>query len=276
MTKPWPTGASLVKRRTVINGDPAQIVGPSWTSALYYFVLLGAAGVDVVTFHQVLTSAIDETEEALWVLVAGFTLVCLWLSHTAGQRAKLALGTRQVAGAQTIAWLMVAGWLMLGTTAFLFRWTHIDPADAGGTFVVDGQVVTDDTGAQDRHMAALLFLAFYVCTGLVSGAAGYIRYNADVRHYMRALAKCTKAVAKQGQLDAALKVATELSKSIRATKESLAADFTKVQAQYLAAAERLKNQTEVSLIHIAGEHAGDLRTHRQDNDKLDDPGEDKR
>ncbi|TDB79025.1 hypothetical protein E1091_19580, partial [Micromonospora fluostatini] len=73
----------------VSHGDFSQIAGRPWWVRLATLVVLGAAAaVDVVTFHQVLLLALDESEEMIWAAVAGFVVVAIALSHHAGLQAR--------------------------------------------------------------------------------------------------------------------------------------------------------------------------------------------
>ncbi|TCO52915.1 hypothetical protein [Actinocrispum wychmicini] len=250
MTTERMPAARVVPRRSVINGDPSQIVGPPWTAGLYYFALLAAAAVDIVTFHQVLTAAIDEDRLTLWLLAVGFTVVCLVLSHTVGQQSKQSVETRHVVGARTAALLFLVGWFVLGLVAFLVRWNFVDPGGgAGFTIVVDGHAVPPpDTGAEERHLSAWLFAALYVASGLVSGYSGYKRYHPAARQYMRALARRTKAAKKLGDLSADLAEITQLVADVNEAKARRVEAWHGLQAQCEAAAERLKNDTRLALI----------------------------
>ncbi|XVV04489.1 hypothetical protein ACQPW3_03470 [Actinosynnema sp. CA-248983] len=253
MTAPRTPG--VVRRRPVIHGDPSQIVGPPWTAGLYYFVLLAAAGVDVVTFHQVLMAAVDEEELFLWVMVVGFTVVCLALSHTVGQQARSAVATRHVVGARTAALLCLVGWAALGAAAFVFRWNYAG-ADIASSIpiVVDGEVRGGDAeaDAQERHLSALLFLSLYVATGLVSGVAGYLRHNPAARQYARALSRRSKAVAKQARLQSRLAAATELAEALERAKREREADWAALERRCRAAADRLKSETRLALLEKVG------------------------
>ncbi|MFI9814016.1 hypothetical protein [Saccharothrix variisporea] len=253
MTAPRTPG--VVRRRPVIHGDPSQIVGPPWTAGLYYFVLLAAAGVDVVTFHQVLMAAVDEKELFLWVMVVGFTVVCLALSHTVGQQARQGVATRHVVGARTAALLCLAGWLALGVAAFVFRWNYAG-TDAGSSIsiVIEGQETTGgaEADAQERHLSALLFLSLYVATGLVSGVAGYLRHNPAARQYARALARRSKAAAKQARIQSKLAAATELGEAIDRARRQREADWAALEVRCRAAADRLKDETRLALLEKVG------------------------
>lgn len=238
-------------RRPVINGDPSQIVGPPWTAGLYYFVLLAAAGVDVVAFHQVLLAAVDERDLLLWILVVGFTVVCLALAHTIGIQAKNAVSTRHVVGARTMAVLCLIGWAALGAAAFAFRW-YYDSSDAGLplSIIVDGQeLAPEDTGQpRERHLSALLFLALYVATGLVSGVAGYMRHNPAARQYTRALSRRTKAATHLARLKSKLKAANELAAIVEQARQDRAEAWASLEVRCRDAAIRLKSETRLALL----------------------------
>lgn len=239
-----------LRRRTTIHGDPSLIAGHSpWSTGLYYFVLLAAMGVDLVTFHQVLLPAIDESEEMLWIVVAGFTVVCVAMSHTAGQQAKKAVGTRHAVGARTVALLSLAGWVVLGAAAFAFRWEYTS-LDIGTAFVVDGveQTGVSDAALHEQHLAALLFLALYVATGVVSGGAGFLRYQPEAKQYARALSRRTKAAAEHSRLEARLQGVTKLAVAVDKARDEHAQAWLALEVRCDAAAERLRREIQLKLL----------------------------
>lgn len=237
-------------RRVPIHGDPSLIAGHSpWSTGLYYFVLLAAMGVDLVTFHQVLLPALDESEEMLWVVVTGFTIICVAMSHTFGQQAKKAVGTRHATGARTTAWVNLLAWVALGAAAFAFRWDY-SSLDIGSTFVVDGEEQTgmSDAALHEQHLAALLFLAFYVGTGVVSGGAGFLRHQPEVSRYTRALSLRTKAAAKHSRLESKLQGANNLAATVDKARNEHADSWAALQVRCVAAADRVKREIQLKLL----------------------------
>ncbi len=239
-----------LRRRPVINGNLALIAGQPWTAGLHYFVLLAAAGVDVVTFKQVLGSAMNEDDVILWVMVVGFTAVCLALSHTAGSQAKAAAGAGHAVGARTASLLSLSGWLALGAATFAFRWIYAGSDVTGGmTYQVEGQSENPlaAVAEQERHLAAVLFLTLYLATGIVAGISGYSRHHPEARQYTRALSRRTKAAARFGRFESKVKSVAELSRSVQEARDDHERAWRALEARCTAAAERLKKEIEFEL-----------------------------
>jgi hypothetical protein len=244
-------------RRKVIHGDPSLIAGRSWTHALYYFVLLAAAAIDVVTFHQVLLAAINETEVLLWVVVVGFTVVALALSHTAGQQTRQSLNPRYVLGARPTALLSLLGWMAMGVTALIFRLVYVSPVNSSAAmFVTDDPAVAAplDAGASNQFASAMLFLAFFVGSGLVSGTAGFLRHDPAVRQYTIALARRTKAAKKEARTRSILAGATETQTALEQARLRHANDWANTQSQCVDTARRMKQEITLILLGQDGEN----------------------
>ncbi|MEU0878653.1 hypothetical protein ABZ345_08660 [Lentzea sp. NPDC005914] len=243
------------RRRPVINGNLALIAGQPWTAGLHYFVLLAAAGVDLVTFKQVLGSAVNEDDVILWIMVVGFTAVCLALSHNAGSQAKVAV-TGHVVGARAAAIVSFAGWLALGASAFVFRLFYAGSDLTGGTtYQVEGQTSNTlaEAAAQERQLSAFLFLALYLGTGIVAGVAGYVRHHPEARQYLRALSRRTKAAAEFGRFDSKVKSVAELRRSVQDARDDHERAWLALEARCRAAAERLKKEIEFELFKKNGQ-----------------------
>lgn len=242
--------SSPFRGRVPIHGDPSLIAGHSpWSTGLYYFVLLAAMGVDLVTFHQVLLPALDESAEMLWIAVAGFTVICVATSHAAGQQAKKAVGTRHSPGAATTTWLYLFVWAALGATAFVFRWDATS-LDIGSSFVVDGveQTGMSDAARAEQHRAALLFLAFYLGTGVVSGGAGFIRHQPEVSRYNRALSLRAKAAAEHSRIESKLQAATKLGEAVDKARREHADAWRNLETRCGGSAGRVKREIELKLL----------------------------
>jgi hypothetical protein len=240
----------------VIHGNLAQIAGQPWTNALFWFVLAAAAGVDVVTFHQVLLLAMNESELMLWTAVTGFTVVALTLAHYTGIQAKHATNPRNVAGARVTGWLCFGVWLLLGVTAFVFRFVVAEPVDAGtSSFVVDGaeQTAADQSGdLQAQRLSALLFLTLYVGTGTVSALAGFIRNNPDAKQYNRAVNRRTQVARRHAHSKSVLSAASQLWIAINRVRDRRNEQWANVETQCSDAARRLKPEARLCLLAIRG------------------------
>ncbi len=241
------------RRRQVIHGDPSQIAGRPWAHAITLLFLLAAAAVDVVTFHQVLLQALNESDTVLWIAVVGFTVVSIALAHWAGEQAKQAANPRYVLGARWIMWLCLGGWALLGLTAFAFRYGYTAPADVmGSTFIVDGQSqdLAGEAAVEEQHMQAWLFLALYVGTGLISGTSGFLRLDPAARQYMKALSRRTKAAKQDARTRSLLAGVEETGAAIERTRGRADTDWADAQRQCDDAAVRLKQETRLLMFDI--------------------------
>ncbi|MBB1158049.1 MULTISPECIES: hypothetical protein [Amycolatopsis] len=221
MTEPRRPITVLSQRRRVIRGDASLIVGLPWTTGLQYLALVAAAAVDVVAFDQVLEEAINEEPWKLWILVGGFTVVCLALSHFAGKQWKEASVQRHAPNARSLAAACGGVWLTLGLAAFLFRWFYVSSDQTGTTVEVEGQSQSQLQAAsgQASHLSAILFLALYLGTGVLSGAMAYKLHNPAAQQWARAVAKRAKAAARLADLEAGLVVAQRLSAQVREIRQ---------------------------------------------------------
>lgn len=216
MTEPIRPVTVLPQRRRVLGNDASLIVGLPRTTGLQYLVLLAAAVVDIVAFDQVLTQAIDEYEWVLWGFVSGFTVVCLALAHTAGAQWKETSVRRHAPNARFFAVVSGGIWLVLGLAAFLFRLFYAASGAGGTTAEVEGQVQPQAAGgaAQNGYLSAILFLALYLGTGVLSGVAAYKVHNPAARQWTRAVAKRAKAATRLAELEAGLVAAERLTAQI--------------------------------------------------------------
>lgn len=162
------------------HGNVGDVAGRSWRQSLAYLALVAAAVIDVVTFQQILAGAVNVDDTATWGVAVGFTAVAVYLSHTVGKAAHREFKPPAETGMRTIAVLALAGWTVLGVVAFVFRLVHTDPATAlTSETVIDGQVIADPAAAaqaSDKTLSAVLFLSFFIATGLVSGIAGFFQH----------------------------------------------------------------------------------------------------
>ncbi|MGX7826061.1 hypothetical protein ACTG9Q_13300 [Actinokineospora sp. 24-640] len=238
--------AGVVRRRAVINGDPSQIAGSPMVTLLHLVVLTLAAGADVVTFHQILMDSVDENESMLWILVAGFTTVCIALSHLAGQHARQVIATRHAPGARVAMWTSLLVWAALGATAFLFRLNNPPEGDSGLEIVVDGQEIVPE--APDAVSSPLLFLVLYIATGAVSAIFAFIRHHPAARQYARALARRTKAAKELARIKAILVEAQKVAVTVAGVRAERDEAWMGLRARCEQAVDRLKHQAALDLL----------------------------
>ncbi|MEU1884025.1 hypothetical protein ABZ491_00895 [Micromonospora rifamycinica] len=245
-TNPAPSGP-------VTYGDLGQIAGrPRWVLPVTLLVLGAAAAVDLVTFHQVLLLALDETEEMIWAAVVGFVVVTIALSHHTGLQARQATNARNVPGARLTAWLCLLVWAGLGLMAFLFRLVVAEPSAAGASFDVDVEALTETPEDHSQTLSALLFLALYLGTGVISGLAGFLRFEPAARQYGRARARLTTLARRRAESGWLLTGAREIQGAIDRERKRQDEEWIRTEGEYQALAQRLKREARTLLHTIRG------------------------
>jgi hypothetical protein len=237
----------------VAHGDLGQIAGrPRWVFPVTMLVLVAAAAVDLVTFHQVLLLALDETEEMIWAAVVGFVVVTIALSHHTGLQARQATNARNVPGARLTAWLCLLVWAGLGLMAFLFRLVVAEPSAAGASFDVDVEALTETPEDHSQTLSALLFLALYLGTGVISGLAGFLRFEPAARQYGRARARLTTLARRRAESGWLLTGAREIQGAIDRERKRQDEEWIRTEGEYQALAQRLKREARTLLHTIRG------------------------
>lgn len=249
----------------VIAGNLAEIVGRPWTEAIFWVVVLAAGAVDIATFYQVLVVVLNAPEWLVWAAVIGFVAVVLTLAHHTGLYIRLAVGPRHVTAATTMAWTFGIGWLLLGLVAFGVRFTVTQPLSSdASTFSGDG-VTPQSFGAADttaQHVTALLFLAFYVATGIITGlAGGYARPDPNAKLFGRAVDQRSTAVrrhaATQRRFGRIVHLAEALDEAYARSDKGLAT----AEKESVAAAERLKREIRLRIAARQPSAAADGQQH---------------
>lgn len=258
-----------------IVGNPALAAGLSWTVVLPYIVLTVIAAVDVVTFHQVLMTAVDEPPLVLWLMVAGFTLLAITLSHHVGRYGKKSVRSRHAPGARLALWSSAIAWVMIGAIAFAFRWFYAGSAGGGSTIVVEGQVIVDEFASGERHLSAFLFLSLYIGTGVASAIAAHAKHTSAVRQYLRANRELAKAVNHESDLQSAITFASGLKSVIGESRARHLEDWTSVRRVVAAQADQLKKENALNTKREDGGKPPATR-HEGASEGSMDPGEDPR
>jgi hypothetical protein len=235
---------------TIINGDLPQIAGRSWTHALFWLVLLAAAGVDVVTFYQVLVLVMDVPVQLVTISVVGFAVVALTLAHYAGSQARAAINHRNVTGSRTVALTLGITWAALGAAAFIVRLV-LEPSGASAgssTFTTDSGPLNDPSAggpSAEQYLPALLFLVLYVATGLVSGLAGYLRQEPAARQYVRAVERRTRAAEKYAEASWDHVQAEQVWTAIDRARDRRVAAMRHMDRQFEATVCRLRAEAQL-------------------------------
>lgn len=235
-----PTREFESRRRTIV-GNLALIAGRSfWVALVSYAILLGAGVTDLMTFHQAIELAIDQDEWILWTIVGGFTLIAILLSHMVGQFGHRSVRSRHAPGSRIIACSALAGWVALGAMSFLFRWNFT--ADAGPLTGPSGDVLPADPSVDEGHYTALLFVALFVGTGVVSAVAGYNKPSAAVGQYLRARRKLDKANEVRVELAEASTAADALARTVEESRRGHEADWQSMAQATIQLSKRLKDE----------------------------------
>ncbi|HYS40533.1 MAG TPA: hypothetical protein VEO01_33375 [Pseudonocardiaceae bacterium] len=236
-------------RPPVLAGNLSLIAGRSWRHRLFWLVILVAAGVDIVTFYQVLVLVLNVSDQLVWVAVAGFTVVALTLAHYVGLGAKQSIRPR-IRGAATSAWICLGVWLALGAFAFVVRW-EISPQSASVAYGGDGSALPDfgqsvDLGAQ--RLAALLFLGLYFGTGVVSALGGFFRHEPAIKEYTRALSKRTTVARRQASTGALLMSAKRTLEAVQQERERSQRAWDEIDQQGRDGTEQLRQEARLKLL----------------------------
>ena len=257
------TTPSDIPRKNAINGELAEIVGRPRSHSFFWLVVLAALGVDIATFYQVLVQVLNEPDQLVWVVVAGFAVVALTLAHYAGLHLRQTLNPRNVTGS-TVWGVLAAGiWLTLGGLAFAVRYfTSLDTGASGSTFTVDGKAQALPSSGSDltsQHYTALLFLALYAATGTITALAGYFRQEPAAWLFGRAVEKRSEAVQQHAGTNRELSRIEETLESIRRARARHEEAWGNAQAQCEAAASRLKREARLMVARNAARVAEEER-----------------
>jgi signal transduction histidine kinase len=166
-------------------GDPTLIAGRPRSSYMYVIVLLFAAGADIGAFFQIIELVLAQDPVVLvYAVVFGFTATALALAHRSG-----ALSRDRVAGAAWVGKFMpvLCGitWLLLGMAAFYARITLLAAINNNGSLSLSlAAPGVKSTSYADQ--AAIVFLALYLATGLVTWMGAYLSRNPLAEGYKMA------------------------------------------------------------------------------------------
>jgi hypothetical protein len=169
------------------------------------------------------------------LLVAGLTAMAVMLAHFAGHFARdLAAGHGSVA--RLVLKLCVGAWALLGIGAVVVR-ALVDPAEPGP---LDASEFNAGTGTSSPYVAALLFAALYVASGMVAGIGAFVTRNplrADYRRTRKAYRKTRLKLRKSEPPYERAKHVYELHRTgLRRDEEN----YDAARQQRLAYAEELK------------------------------------
>jgi len=192
--------------------DPALLGGRPRGAYLHVLALLLAAGADLGAFTQVVELALPEQSNwVIYLVVGGLTAVVLYIAHMIGvmlreAKAKYAPGTGS--GLKVRSWLAIRAtvtgcalaWAAVGALAYWVRMTVplIGTAQVGGSGIgagIGAGAGTSATTASGTYtpQSAAIFLALYVCTGIVAAMGAYFTHNPYHSRYTTAARAYRKA-----------------------------------------------------------------------------------
>lgn len=235
----------------VIHGNLAAIVGRPWSESIFWVVVLGAAAVDIATFYQVLVVVLNAPEWLVWAAVIGFVAVVLTLAHQAGVYLRHAADPRPVTAATILAWVFGGGWLVLGLVAFGVRLVITQPLNSdASSFSGDGTTPQSfgaaDTGSQ--HVTAVLFLALYIATGIVTAlVGGYARSDPNAKMFRRAVSRRSTAIRRHAATKRRFDRVVQLAAALDAARARSDDARTTAHTESTAAAERLRREIRLRM-----------------------------
>jgi signal transduction histidine kinase len=238
----------------VIHGNLAEVVGRPWTHAIFWVVVLAAGAVDIATFYQVLVVVLNAPEWLVWAAVVGFVAVVLTLAHNAGLQIRKVVDPRYQIASGTMAWTFGGTWLFLGLVAFGVRFVITQPLSSDvSTFSGDAASSTSfnavDTTSQ--HVTALLFLALYIATGVITAlAGGYAGPDPNAKLFGRAVDQRSSAVHRHAATKRRFGRVVHLAEELEDAVARSEAVWATAQEQCAAAAERLKREIRLRIAAV--------------------------
>lgn len=177
--------------------DPDLLAERGWREFVggWGLVLLALLG-DLAAFYIVLAVLFQESPIVILAAAVGFAAGAIVLSHSIGK----GLAGRRCHDPRAHTALLAATistWLLLGLAAFLARYGFGPEREAaGGSFFPTGaEVAPEASGDGAALMAASLFGALYLASGLGAIYVSYRWYNPLAEAYARATRRLGKAVA---------------------------------------------------------------------------------
>jgi hypothetical protein len=203
---------------------PSMIAGRPVGVFVHVVALVLAALADIGAFWQVVQLVM--TRQPAWVafvVVLGMTACVLYLAHSIGVQAR-----DKVARSGPARWTWIAlgflGWVALGAVAFWVRMTITDEQTREISISLTpgaAQPATEDTGT--ALIAAILFAALYVGSGLVAAIGAYVTHNPGSGSYRKAMrghaAAAELAAVTAGAVTAVRKRLRHLRKALRKAKK---------------------------------------------------------
>lgn len=238
--------------------DTGQVSGRPVTELGYLVVLLLAAGADLAAFHQVVSLVMPEEDDWLvYLLVGGVTACALVLAHFSGRLARDWLAWTGSVSWRHVAWFAIP-WAVLGVFAFLIR---LIVADSQSGFAVDGSTFGGGSSGWNQLSAALLFLALYGASGIVTAGGEFLTRNPLRVAYRRALRAHRRAVRRLARTQPSFERAWHVYRLHVNNRRRDDAMWRAAVAQRLAYADELKRYSAVLMAaHLQDPSATDGMT----------------
>lgn len=185
--------------------DPALLIRTRGMGTLVHVIALTmAAGADLVAFLQVVQLLLNQASRPVSaMLVAGFTVMAVYLCHHAGQLLREIKAQSHAAPRwHAVACLIV--WLVLGLGAAAVRYFFADPG-AGQTTEIDPLHPGAAASAVPQQAGlAFVFFALYLATGLAAVVGAYFTHQPVYAAYKRAARQWDRIKVKTGEAAATL------------------------------------------------------------------------
>lgn len=256
--------------------DPALLGGRPRGTYLHVIALVLAAGADIGAFTQVVELALpDQSNFIIYLVVGGLTAVVLYIAHMIGvmlreARARSAPGTGP--GRKLRSWLAIratiAGcalvWAAVGLLAYWVRLTVplIGTAQVGGTGIgggigsgIGGGTSGATSSGTYTSQSAAIFLALYLCTGIVAAVGAYFSHNPYRGRYVTALRAYRKASERAAASTYQFQQAHAIYDRQQAELEAAPVIQAQAQAQEEAFAEQLKQSVRLQIASMAKDPA---------------------
>jgi hypothetical protein len=173
------------RRRPRPTVDPLEGLEKRWWHGLFlkFLVLMAAVG-DVVTFNVTLSAFFTNSRaEVVGALTLALAAASVGLMHTAGHALRNLREGRGGHGRPAIAFL-VAGWVVIGTVAVVFRTQVATPLGAQQSAFGTDTAAEAATAAHDALLSAILLAGLFVGSGLLAFYAGFAQHHPRMKTYL--------------------------------------------------------------------------------------------
>ncbi len=229
--------------------DPTLLVPRRWWEHWEWVLIVLAVLGDLAAFYIVLGLLFESRPAVVAMVAIGFTAGAIGIAHAIGK----ALARRRCADPRSSLPLLAScagAWLFLGLAAFLARYRFSpegasagSPAGGSTLFPSGGSSapppVTPDT--DQALIAALVFVALYLVSGLCAIYASYHTYNPYAGAYRRSIRNLDSAVSAETRSRARLERAEQALRQHEQEHEREAERWRAAREQAIALMFDLQN-----------------------------------